>query len=163
MRFSITFAGEEIFNRAFNRIDSLSDLRPLYPEVIAAFYQFETEQFNTEGAAGGQKWTPLSPVYEEYKERNYPGQPILQAEGDLMASLTDPEAAGAVLIPREDELIIGTSVPYAIHHQRGTRKMPKRPPISFSEEQKRRMQKAIQAGLVRFVREAGFAVGQRAA
>lgn len=163
MRFTVSFAGEEIFNRAFNRIDSLSDLRPLYPEVIAAFYQFEREQFDTEGAAGGERWTPLSPVYAEYKERVFPGQPILQAEGDLMVSLTDPEAAGAVLIPREDELIIGTSVPYAIHHQRGTRNMPKRPPLSFSEEQKHRMQKAIQAGLVRFVREAGFNVEQRVA
>lgn len=161
MRFTVTFAGEEIFNRAFNRIDSLSDLRPLWPEVIATFYQLEAEQFDTEGAAGGQRWTPLSPVYEEYKERNFPGQPLLQVSGDLIASLTDPEAAGAILQPREDELIIGTSVPYAIYHQRGTRKMPKRPPLSFSEEQKRRMQKAIQAGLVRFVREAGFAVEER--
>lgn len=155
--------GQVVFDRAFNRLDSLSDFRPIWPNVIAEFYLIESDQFETEGAAGGQRWTPLSPLYSEYKEQVYPGQPILQAEGDLRASLTDPEAAGAILQPREDELIIGTSVPYARAHQRGTIRMPARPPINFSEAQKRRIQKAIQAGLVRFVREAGFDVQEKAA
>jgi phage gpG-like protein len=163
MRFTGQVDGAQTFDRAFNRLDRLNDFRPIWPNVIAEFYAIETEQFETEGGAGGQRWTPLSPLYSEYKERVFPGQPILQAEGDLRASLTDPEAAGAILQPREDELVIGTSVPYALAHQRGTRHMPRRPPINFSEVQRRRIQKAIQAGLVRFVREAGFAVEERAA
>jgi phage gpG-like protein len=165
IRLSASVDGGQVFDRAFNRLDSLSDFRPIWPSVIAEFYAIETEQFETEGAAGGQRWTPLSPVYSEYKERVFPGQPILQAEGDLRASLTDPEAAGAILQPREDELVIGTNVPYALVHQRGSsrRNIPRRPPINFSEAQKRRIQKAIQAGLVRFVREAGFDVQERVA
>lgn len=163
IQLTATVEGEQVFNRAFNRLDALSDFRPFWPNVIQEFYLIEAEQFDSEGAAGGERWTPLSPLYSEYKEQVYPGQPILQAEGDLRASLTDPEAAGAILQPREDELIIGTSVPYALAHQRGTIRMPRRPPINFSEAQKRRLQKAIQAGLVRFVREAGFDTEERAA
>lgn len=163
MRFTGSIDGAVIFDRAFNRIDKLSDLRPLWPEVIATFYDIEFEQFETEGAASGERFDPLSTLYSEWKEHNYPGQPILQAEGDLMESLTDPEAAGAVLIPREDELVIGTSVPYARVHQRGSarRNIPARPPIRFAEAQRRRMQKAIQSGLVRFIRETGIAVEER--
>lgn len=156
--------GTEVFNRAFNRIDSLSDLRPLWPEVIREFYLIETEQFESEGAAGASgKWAALSDVYAKYKEVAHPGQPILRADDNLYQSLTDPEAVGAVLRPEADSLTIGTSVPYATAHQRGTRRMPARPPISLAEAQKRRLQKSIQAGLVRFVREAGFNVEERAA
>lgn len=163
-RFRIEVAGEEVFNRAFNRIDRLSDLRPIWPEVIREFYLIEAEQFESEGAAGASgRWAPLSDVYAKYKAVAYPDKPILQADEDLVKSLTDPEALGAILRPDEQELTIGTSVPYATAHQRGTRRMPARPPISFSEAQKRRLQKSIQAGLVRFVREAGFNVEERAA
>lgn len=164
MRFQVSIAGEEVFDRAFNRLDSLSDLRPLYPPLIKEFYRIEAEQFESEGAAGGQRWQPLTPAYEKRKSIAYPGQPILQAAGDLMASLTDPEAADAVLQTLPDELIIGTRNPTAIFHQRGTRRgLPRRPPINFSEQQKRRLQKAIQIGLVSFIREAGFRVDERAA
>jgi phage gpG-like protein len=163
-RFTAEVAGEEVFNRAFNRIDSLSDLRPIWPNVIREFYLIEVEQFASEGAAGASgKWEPLSDVYAKYKAIAYPDQPILQAEEELMESLTDPEAPGAILRPEQDELTIGTSVPYATAHQRGTSRMPARPPISLAEAQKRRIQKSIQAGLVRFVREAGFNVEERAA
>lgn len=164
LRFTAEVAGAEIFDRAFNRIDSLSDLRPLWPNVIREFYLIEAEQFESEGAAGASgRWAPLSDVYAKYKAIAYPDQPILQATDELMKSLTDPEATGAILRPDEQELTIGTSVPYATAHQRGTRRMPARPPISLAEAQKRRIQKSIQAGLVRFIREAGFNVEERAA
>lgn len=163
-RFQVEVLGEEIFNRVFNRIDSLSDLRPLYPEVIREFYAIEREQFESEGAAGASgRWAPLSAGYARSKQASHPDKPILRADDDLFASLTDPEAAGAILRPEPDSLTIGTSVPYAIFHQRGTRHMPARPPISPSETQKRRLQKALQSGLVRFVREVGVSVDERAA
>ena len=152
IRFTASIDGAEIFDRAFSRLDSLDDMRPLWPNVIAEFYLIEQEQFDTEGAAGATgRWPALSPAYKAWKDVHYPGEPILQREHDLIASLTDPEASGAILRPGEDELIMGTSVPYALVHQRRGR-----PPISFSESQKRRIQKALQRGLVRFVREAGF-------
>lgn len=158
LRLRAEVLGETVFDRAFSRLDKLDDFRPIWPSVITEFYAIEQGQFDSEGAAGASgKWRPLSESYRAWKEVHYPGEPILQREHDLVDSLTDPEAAGAILQPREDELILGTSVPYARVHQRTGR-----PPISFSEAQKRRIQKAIQAGLVRFVREAGFEVREAA-
>jgi phage gpG-like protein len=157
VRFRIEVDGAEVFDRAFSRLDRLDDFRPIWPNVISEFYTIEQEQFDTEGAAGGQRWAQLSPAYKRWKDVHYPGEPILQREHDLIESLTDPEAPDAVLIPGQEELIIGTKVPYAVVHQRRGR-----PPISFSESQKRRIQKAIQQGLVRFVREAGFEVREAA-
>lgn len=164
LRFTAEVAGAEVFDRAFNRIDSLSDLRPLWPNVIREFYLIEAEQFESEGAAGASgRWAPLSDAYGKSKQVTHPDKTILRADDDLFESLTDPEAVGAILRPEQDELTIGTAVPYATAHQRGTRRIPARPPISLGEQQKRRIQKSIQAGLIRFIREAGFNVEERAA
>lgn len=156
INFSVTVDGIETLQRGFNRLEKLDDWRSVWPAVIAEFHVIESEQFASEGAAGGSKWEPLKEVYAEFKEVRYPGKPILQATSDLVYSLTDSEAFGAIVRPSENELILGTSVPYAIFHQRGTRNMPARKPINLSEVQKRRIQKAVQLGLVKFVRDAGF-------
>ena len=165
MKFRVEVLGEEVFNRAFNRIDSLSDLRPVFPPLIDEFYRIEQEQFDSEGAAGGQRWQKLSDNYVPRKEKQFGSLPILQATGDLMASLTDFEAPDVVLRITPDELGIGTNVPYAIYHQsrRSRKKLPRRPLVNFSEAQKRRMQKAVQLGLVQFIRQAGFRVEEGAA
>lgn len=165
VRFRVEVDGVEQFDRAFNRLDRLDDFRPVWPRVIQEFYSIEREQFATEGAAGESgKWAPLSKAYAKYKQANYPDMPILQRDQELVESLTDPEAFGAILRPSQDELVIGTSVPYALAHQRGSRTgLPKRPPISLSERQKLRLQKAIQEGLVRFIRDSGFNVEERQA
>lgn len=163
INFQIDIDGMPAFDRAFNRLANIDDFRPVWGEVIAEFHQIEVEQFDSEGSASGARWSPLSPVYSEYKEIQFPGKPILQATGDLRDSLTDTEALGAVVRPSPHELIVGSSVPYAIFHQRGTRRMPRRPPINFNETQRRRLQKAVQRGLVSFLREAGVDVEERAA
>ena len=80
-----------------------------------------------------------------------------------MESLTDPEALDAIYLPEKDGLTIGTRVPYARAHQRGNKRLPARPIVAPSEEQKRRLQKAIQKGLVAFTRRAGFEVQEKAA
>lgn len=157
INFSVTVDGIETLQRGFNRLEKLDDWRSVWPNVIQEFHLIEAEQFDSEGAAGSGKWTPLKAVYAEFKEAHFPGKPILQATSDLRDSLVDSEAFGAITRISEQELVLGTSVPYAIFHQRGTRRgLPQRKVISLSEQQKRRIQKAVQAGLVRFVRDAGF-------
>lgn len=159
----ITFRAEvdgiEVLNRGFNRIDQIiSDFRPIWPNVAGEIYAINQEQFDSEGGKGASgKWAALSPAYKKWKEINYPGQPILQREGHLVASLTDPEAADAIYQPGKDELVIGTRLPYALRHQR------QRPIFSFSEQQKTRIQKSIQQGLVQFTRQAGFEVREERA
>lgn len=164
----ITFRAEvdgiEVLNRGFNRIEQIiTDFRPIWPNVAGEIYAINQEQFDSEGGKGASgKWAALSPAYKKWKEINYPGQPILQREGRLVASLTDPEAADAIYQPGKDELVIGTRVPYATAHQRGGR-MPQRQIFSFSEQQKTRIQKSIQQGLVQFTRQAGFEVREERA
>lgn len=159
LKFSATVEGVEILNRAFNRVEeSISDFRPLWPAVAQEFYAIEREQFDTEGAAGASgKWAALSPAYKRWKEINYPGQPIMKLENTLFESLTDPEALDAIFRPGKDELVIGSKTPYA------RRQHQTRPLISMSESQKRRLQKAIQRGLVQFTRQAGFEVREERA
>lgn len=159
----ITFVGEvqgvEVLNRGFNRIEgAISDFRSLWPAVAGEFYAIEREQFDSEGAAGASgKWAALSPAYKKWKEANYPGQPIMRLENPLFESLTDPEALDAIFRPGADELVIGTKLPYARRQHRT------RPLISMTEQQKRRIQKAIQRGLVEFTRRAGFEVQEERA
>lgn len=165
LRFRADVEGVEVLNRAFNRVEQIiSDFRPIWPFVSDEIYTINAEQFDSEGAKGASgKWAALSPAYKKWKEIHYPGQPILQAEGDMVASLTDPEASDAVYLPRIDELVIGTRDEKARAHHLGLGNLPARPIFSFSEPQKRRIQKAIQKGLVQFTRQAGFEVREEQA
>lgn len=148
-----------MLNRGFNRVEGIiSDFRPIWPAVAQEFYAIEREQFESEGSAGALgKWAALSPAYKRWKEVHFPGQPIMRLENTLFESLTDPEALDAIFRPGKDELVIGSRTPYARRQHRT------RPLISLTESQKRRLQKAIQRGLVEFTRRAGFEVQEERA
>lgn len=165
IRFYADVAGVEVIDRAFNRIDErMNDLRFLWPPVIKEFYVIEEGQFASEGAKGASgKWAAVSPAYKKWKEIHYPGQPILKLTNALYESLTDPEAPDAVFRAELLELVLGTKVPYARAHQFGTAKIPARPSISLTANDKRIFQKAIQSGLVQLTRSLGFQVNEKAA
>lgn len=152
----IKFVGEvhgaEVLNRAFNRVEEhISDLRPVWPAVAAEFYAIEEEQFESEGAHGASgKWKPLSPAYKKWKELNHPGESILKLFHPLYESLTRHDAPDSIYRLDPQEMTLGSKTPYASVHQRT------RPPISLTEADKRRLQKAIQQGLVPFIRRQGF-------
>ena len=164
IRFELTVAGEKALDRAFNRVDQyISDFRNMWPAVTADFYSIEEELFNTEGGSGASgKWAPLSPAYKKYKAKKFPNQPILRATNNLFESLTGPDAPGSIYRADKFELTIGSKEPYAVAHQKGLR-VPRRPAISLTERDKRRMQKTLQKELVQFTREQGFQVDEKAA
>lgn len=158
--FTFEVDGITEFERGFNRIgDFISDFRSIWGEVAKIFYQIEGEQFESQGAAGASgAWASLKKSYAEYKAVHYPGQTILKATGELYRSMTSFDASASIFRPEPDQLTIGTTSEGAIWHQRGTSRMPARKVISMSDSQKRRLQKAIQVGLVQFVRRQGFQV-----
>lgn len=160
VRFTFDIDGVPAFDRGFNRIsETISDFRSIWPNVAKEFYAIEAGQFRSEGARGASgKWAPLSPAYLKYKAKAFPGAPILQATRSLVDSLTSPNALDSIFRPERDELIIGTQREGAVYHQRGAGKMPARPTISFTDPDKRQIQKAIQVGLIAFTRRAGFQV-----
>jgi len=159
IKFSAEIQGVEVLNRSFNRIEQyISDFRSVWPAVAKTFYEIEREQFNTEGATGASgKWSALSPAYKKWKEAHFPGQPILQAIHALVSSMTSPDANDSVFRADPMMLTIGTKREGATHHQRT------RPIISLRDDQKRKLQKSLQSGLVQFTRTLGFQVDEKAA
>lgn len=168
IRFSADVLGVEVLNRSFNRIEQyISDFRSVFPNVAKEFYGVVHEQFASEGAHGASgRWAPLSPAYKVYKvytARNF--EPILKFSRSLYDSMTSPDAPDAIFRMEPMELTIGTKDPKAMGHQRGVpkRNLPARPIISLTNDDKRRLQKSIQVGLVRFTRSLGFQVDEKAA
>lgn len=165
VNFSASVDGVEVLDRSFNRVEEyISDFRNIWPSVADEFYAIEREQFDSQGAHGASgTWAPLSPAYAKYKAVKYPNQPILRATTALYQSMTSPDAPDSVFRMDEQEMAIGTQREGAMAHQRGAGKMPARPPISLSEADKRRIQKAIQLPLVSYIRRQGFTVLENAA
>lgn len=76
--------------------------------------------WDTKGAYIGQRWAPLTPSTLTSKARvNRAGMGILRRHNTLWASLTKRGGQQQVRIVRDDELIIGTTVPYGPPHQLG--------------------------------------------
>lgn len=130
--FVFDVVGEKQFARAFSRFgDQIKDFRPLWDKIVGSFRRIEAEQFGSEGGTGSGGWRPLSPQYAAWKAQHYPGAPILVRKGALKASLVG--ITGYTIDRRTpDSLLIGTSIPYALYHQKGTGRMPARKPIELS-------------------------------
>lgn len=152
MKISIEVLGTVQLERAFiSTRKSLDDLRFLWPSVEREFHQIEREQFASEGAAGGVKWKELSPAYAKQKLKRYPGKTILRASDRMFKALTG-SGGDAVVVKEPHEFGIGTSLDYPLYHMTGTNKMPARPPVNFSESQKTRLTKVMQAGIITEIR-----------
>ena len=159
-RFRMVIAGDVQMDRGIARFaEGIADYRPLWPILGDEFRAQEKAQFKTEGAEGGEKWKALSPAYAGWKEAHYPGKPILQRTGALEASLTKEGADGAVYIPERKRLTMGTSIAYAIYHQKGTPRMDARPEIQLTEIFKRLAMKNVQSYLVQIASQCGFRTG----
>lgn len=152
-RFSFEVQGKKEFDRAFNRVEEhIEDLRPVWPHVSREMFSIMDEQFKSEGAKGRSgQWKKLSADYAKWKSLNYPGQPILQRSGRLVAALTN-KTGDTVLIEDKQEFGFGTSLFYAAFHQTGTSKMPAREIFSFSDESRTRLMKGVQKGLLEIIK-----------
>jgi phage gpG-like protein len=66
----------------------------------------------------GTPWQRLSPDYRAWKDKKYPGQPILRATGRMQDT--------AKIVPYQTGFKVSTT-PYGAYNQFGTSKMPARP------------------------------------
>jgi phage gpG-like protein len=154
-RIALVVEGETEFDRTFARADAaFSDLRPIWPDVRDKFWEIEKEQFDSEGASGRNgKWKRLSKRYAIQKEQRYgPGLKIMYATGDLRGALTS-QTGDTVYQPTKDEIVIGTSLPYARFHHVGSGRLPIRKLIDLSDRQRNELMKTIQVSLVRELRK----------
>lgn len=118
------------------------DLRPTM-NVIGRGYRKEVEMiFDHQQPRGkGDRWRPLSAGYAAWKQKHFPGRPILVRTGDLKASMTQEGAAGNITVIGKTGAVFGTSISYGIYHDDGGSKIPRR---NFSEPGDRRRSIMVQ-------------------
>lgn len=98
------------------------------------FQKYWFDDIDASFAAGGEpvEWPALSPAYEAWKGRAYPGQPIMRRSDRLYESLTSQTGDTVWQVgPRHIEF--GSRVPYFEFHQTGTSRMPARPVLTLSD------------------------------
>lgn len=121
--FTFDLNGVAEYSARLRRIrDRASNERTMFRGLVARFKNSERRIFQTQGAALGSPWRPLSPEYAQAKQRDYPGQPILVRTGRLRESLTERPTVRF----RGNTMEIGTNVPYSQYHQRGMGNNPLR-------------------------------------
>ena len=67
--------------------DLIDDFGPVFDDVVRIFRKHEHDHFRTQGKQTGARWPGLSPKYAAWKQKNFPGRPILVATGALRGSL----------------------------------------------------------------------------
>lgn len=143
MNLTITVEGIDEQIKGLEYVErGLVDFRQLgaWRAVAKVFYRIVARLFDSEGSTGKEgKWAPLSPKYAAIKRARYGDQGILTASGSMRRSLTDSNAENAVYDESPLELVLGTRDPKARYHQTGTRKMPKREIIGFTDQQEKEL------------------------
>jgi phage gpG-like protein len=144
-RIRLEFYGEAQLDRTLARF-SAGDLRPVWEELAGRFASVEGRQFRSEGRYGSGGWAPLSADYAEWKHAHYPGKPILERTGRLVASLTRRPFPVEVITPAS--MTIGSDVDYGEFHQRGGGRLPQRRPVELPESERRAWVNRIQRYIV---------------
>lgn len=164
MNLRLTVDGKERFAWAFRTLgEAVSDWRGVWPEIQMYFFRANMEQFRSLGARGGQTWAPLSDSYSRWKEKKYPGKPILVRTERLKRSLTATGSGSDQVYQAEPmSLTLGTMVPYGIFHQRGTKTMARRSVIEPTKRDMGRIVSRMYRFAERGARDAGFKTQKRA-
>lgn len=144
---TFTYAdNSETVEKALEAFESaLADNRPALAEIADDFREMISEQFATEGRAGGTPWAPLA--LRTLRRRRGAGSTILYSTGALERSFLDPLAAGRVEELEEQSLTLGSNLPYARYHQTGTRRMPARPIVVLSGARSERWMEIVRRGI----------------
>lgn len=140
--------GEPQFARELMRFKARGmDMAPAFRKVVKYLRRVESRQFTSQGANSGG-WTPLASSTVAYKAKHGYDPRILHRTLRLRKSLTREGAPDSVVRISRDEMFYGSSVPYGVFHQRGTRHMPKRRPVELTPAHKVKIVKILQAFLV---------------
>ncbi len=121
-------------------IDAIDDMDPAWQRIRDDFAEEEKDWLDSEGRGSFRR---LSPAYAARKAAKYGNKPILQRSGRLRASLTDPNDRDFVYRAERLRVVLGTKVRYARYHQKGTRTMPRRPPVRMGRDAGKRWSRII--------------------
>jgi hypothetical protein len=145
--------GEEVLARALSRFgEGVQDFRPVWEAIHLNFVQIEEQQFDSQGARGGQPWPPLSPSYAAWKEKWSPGMPILRLTQRMWGEFAVGVGMMVDIAPMYMRLT--PTVDYAQWHQRGTSRMPARKVVQLTEPDKMGWMKMLHSYVYDKAREA---------
>lgn len=115
---------------------------PALDAIADDFLNIQQRRF----ASAATTWIPLK---AETAIRKAEGgrQPIPLVGGELESSLTRRGSRFSVRRVQDSTVTLGTSDPVANLHQGGTRRMPRRPPVSLSRADERRWVEIIERHL----------------
>lgn len=157
VRIDLEVFGETAIARDLLRFgDRMTDARPAFENILDMMEDDIAELFSTEGSSGGTSWAPLSEVTLRRKAALNQQPDVLQATRALLDSLTADTHGAGIRHASAQELAFGSSLmtedgKYNLSelHQKGTRSgMPARPPLQFSEGQKKAYVKELQRYII---------------
>ncbi len=130
---------------------NISNWLPFFRDYVAPrFFGTLVRNFETQGGYVGG-WRPLSERYARWKAIHFPGKTILRRRDVLIGSVTwsgSRPGRGGVFRATETSAEMGTSVRYAVYHNRGTGRLPQRQilflPTGASEGYGRLMNQFVQ-------------------
>jgi len=150
MWLNVDVFGEVQFSRELLRIvDRTTDMRPAWQAVHRSFLGAERRQFATEGGTYSGGWAPLKPTTVASKIAAGLDPRVLHATLRLRRSLTSELSADHVFRMSFDEMFVGSSVPYGVHHQFGTKFMQRRRPVEFNDALRKRWVKIMQSWIMK--------------
>lgn len=151
MRLVLEAFGEQQFARELLRFsERADDMRPVFRVLADDFNKMEDQQFSTQGGFGSGGWRPLRPATIAAKSARGLDTRILHATLTLRKSLTQKSGQGVVRRFSRDEMFVGSSVEYGVHHQWGAPRanLPRRRPVEFPERNRNDWVKRLQRFLV---------------
>lgn len=153
-------------NMAFRLSTPIRDFSTIWPKARSWFQKVMQRQFESQGAAGEHgEWQENAESTAKRKLARYGFEHTLVASGELYDALTGD--TGSTVDERwPDKIRMGTSLPYASVHQKGTDRagrhhdvvIPQRRIFDFTESDRKDLQRIFMAGIATMYRKAGFKV-----
>lgn len=124
MTIDVTIDDAELKAELRKLADKINNLTPFFADVGETLLNSTRERFRSMTDPDGTPWAPLSPAYQAQKPKNK--NLILTLNGFLRGTLTKQAT--------RDSLRIGSPLDYAAKHQFGSGRIPARPFLGLSEE-----------------------------
>lgn len=143
--------GHKQIVRELQRIADLpGNATPAWEEIIDEMKRDIEEQFDTEGASMSGGWAPLKPVTIARKAALGLRPEIMRATDRLKESLVDDRGSDQIYEVTPIGFTFGSKVEYGAFHMGPARdgSRPARPPIDFTEAQRRKYVKILQEFLM---------------
>jgi phage gpG-like protein len=158
MELRIDVFGETELSRKLLRFtQAVENPKPAFDMLHTQFLHLEHEQFESGGKFSPDGlWAPLADSTVARKAALGLDPRTLIASGRLFKSLSDPNSEDHIYHTTDDSMFIGSRVEYGVYHQsRAPRtRLPRRPPVSLPESEKKHWVKLLQGWLIESFRNA---------